>query len=302
MDDLPAREDGSVEPAPDQPGSEEGLADKLGDIRLGDVELGDIKPGDYYIAALRRSLRVAQKANKKYVGPGELLLEFLRQPDNLAAFILKTLDVDEEKLIGIIKKELMHRTADDATQDQEKYSLMQVGDGEEDPKPTDLFWRMFKEAQEYASKLHNEIVDTEHILYALASMEDRGAIPHHILRQLGVSHDDVEIELFPLLGIQNYPLHVYLFNLIQPDGKVKDVCVAAENFPLAVREVKKEKYSNPILPYDPKLSPEELELAMKKPYECEVSPVDKIAGRKIIRVDMDTIVLQTRKNSVVRFG
>ena len=284
--------EGSVEPAPDQPGSEEGLASKL----------GDIKPGDYYIAALRRSLRVARKANKKYVGPGDLLLEFLRQPHNLAAAILQTLDVDEEKLIGIINKELMPRTADDATQDQSEYSLMQVGYDGKDSKPTDLFWRMFKEAQEYACKLHDSIVDTEHILYTLSAMEDRGVIPHHILRQLGVSHDDVEIELFPLLGIQNYPLHVYLFNLIQPDGKVKDVCVAAENFPLAVREVKKEKYPNPILPYDPKLSPEELELAMKKPYECEVSPVDKIAGRKIIRVDMDTIVLQTRKNSVVRFG
>jgi len=301
MDNLPAREDGSVEPVPDQPGSEEGLADKLGDIRLGDVELGDITPGYYYRGALRRSLRVARKGNKKYVGPGELLLEFLRQPDNLAAHILSTLNVNEESLKAIIKNDLLHRTADDATQDQSEYSLMQVGYDGEDSKPTDLFWRIFKEAQEYASKLHDEIVGPEHILYTLSAMEDRGAIPHDILRQLGVSHDDVEKKLFPLIGIQKYPLHVYLFNLIQPDGKVKDVCVAAENFPSAVGEVKK-KYSNPILPYDPKLSPEELELAMKKPYECEVSPVDKIAGRKIIRVDMDTIVLQTSDNPVTRFG
>jgi len=302
MDDLPAREDGSVEPAPDQPGSEEGLADKLGDIRFGDVELGDIKPGDRYIAALRQSLKVARKDNKKYVGPGELLLEFLRQPHSLTEVILQTLDVDEEKLIGIIKKGSLPRTADDATQDQEEYSLIKIGDGEEGSKPTDLFWRIFKEAQEYASKLHDKKVGSEHILYVLASMEDRGAIPHDILRQLDIRPDDVEKELFPLLGIESYPLHVYLFNLIQPDGKVKDVCVAAENFPSAVREVKKAKYSNPILPYDPKLSPEDLELAMKQPEEYEVSPVDKIAGHKIKSADMYTIVLHTRKNPVTRLG
>jgi len=299
MDNLPAREDGSVEP--DQPGSEEGLASILGDIGLGDVELGDIKPGYYYIDVLHKILRVAREANKTYVGPGELLLEFLRQPHNLAAHILSTLNVNEESLKAIIKNDLLHRTADDATQDQGEYSLMKVGYGGEGSKPTDLFWRIFKEAQDYASKLHDPIVGPEHILYALASMEDRGDIPHDILRQLGVSHDDVEKKLFPLIGIQKYPLHVYLFNLIQPDGKVKDVCVAAENFPSAVGEVKK-KYSNPILPYDPKLSPKDLELAMKKPYEYEVSPVDKIAGRKIKSVDMDTIVLHTSDNPVTRFG
>ena len=293
MGDLPARKNVSLEPAPDQLGSEEGLAIKLEDTESENIDLGDIKPSDRYKNVLRESIKVAREYNKKYVGPEHILLGFFRESRNLAAAILHDLGIHEGSLKAIIEEELMPCTANDTLQDQVEYSLIQVGYGEGIPEPTDLFWRMFKVAQDYASEMDHKIVGPEHILYALAVMEDSNVIPYDILHRFKVTAADVKRELNHMLGLPENPVHVYLFKLIHQYGKVEDVYILAETWPLAVKQVKKRKYSN-LIPYDPKLSREELELAMEKPDEYKVSPVDEIAGFKIKTADIDEIVLHTR--------
>lgn len=134
--------------------------------------------------ALRIANQLAKKMNHFYVGTEHILLGLLKEATGVAAQILIEMGVEEGQLTELIE-ELIAPGAEIITTDKKEYSPSTV--------------RVLERAEVEASKFHDELVGTEHLLTAIVKEPECAAA--RLLNTMGINVQKIYIEVLNAKGI-----------------------------------------------------------------------------------------------------
>ena len=140
-----------------------------------------------YTAKAKKALtlagRMSRSLHHNYIGTEHLLLGLLREGSGVAACVLMSNGVEEEKLVQLIE-DLIAPSSDVLIMDRDGYS----------PKTQKILER----AQTEAEHFHSEQVGTEHLLLAIIKEIDCAA--SRLLNTLGVSGQKLYVDILVAMG------------------------------------------------------------------------------------------------------
>ena len=140
-----------------------------------------------YTAKARKALalagRISRSLHHNYIGTEHLLLGLLREGSGVAACVLMSNGVEEEKLVQLIE-DLIAPSSDVLVMDRDGYS----------PKTQ----KVLERAQAEAEHFHSEQIGTEHLLLAIIKEIDCAA--SRLLNTLGVSGQKLYIDILVAMG------------------------------------------------------------------------------------------------------
>ncbi len=140
-----------------------------------------------YTAKAKKALALAGKISRSlhhnYVGTEHLLLGLLREGSGVAACVLMSNGVEEEKLMQLIE-DLIAPSSDVMLMDRDGYS----------PKTQ----KVLERAQAEAERFHSQQVGTEHLLIALIKEIDCAA--SRLLNTMGVSGQKLYVDILVAMG------------------------------------------------------------------------------------------------------
>ena len=140
-----------------------------------------------YTAKARKALalagRISRSLHHNYIGTEHLLLGLLREGSGVAACVLMSNGVEEEKLVQLIE-DLIAPSSDVLVMDRDGYS----------PKTQKVLERAETEAEHF----HSEQIGTEHLLLAIIKETDCAA--SRLLNTLGVSGQKLYIDILVAMG------------------------------------------------------------------------------------------------------
>ncbi len=140
-----------------------------------------------YTAKARKALalagRISRSLHHNYIGTEHLLLGLLREGSGVAACVLMSNGVEEEKLVQLIE-DLIAPSSDVMVMDRDGYS----------PKTQKVLERAETEAEHF----HSEQIGTEHLLLAIIKETDCAA--SRLLNTLGVSGQKLYIDILVAMG------------------------------------------------------------------------------------------------------
>ena len=140
-----------------------------------------------YTAKAKRALtlagRMSRSLHHNYIGTEHLLLGLLREGSGVAACVLMSNGVEEEKLVQLIE-DLIAPSSDVLIMDRDGYS----------PKTQ----KVLERAQTEAEHFHSEQVGTEHLLLAIIKEIDCAA--SRLLNTLGVSGQKLYVDILVAMG------------------------------------------------------------------------------------------------------
>ncbi|HXO66824.1 MAG TPA: Clp protease N-terminal domain-containing protein, partial [Candidatus Dormibacteraeota bacterium] len=196
--------------------------------------------------ALQAAQELAESMQQQAIEPEHLLLALLDQPDSLVRPVLQKLEARPDDIAARLREEL-----------------------EKKPKVTGAAERAFvsnelkkvaDEAWSEMQRLKDEYVSTEHLLLALVAGSSRAA---EILKQAGVSHDDVYKALEGLRGSQRVTdqnpegkyqaLEKYTRDLtaLARQGKLDPVIGRDDEIRRVIQVLSRRTKNNPVLIGDP---------------------------------------------------
>lgn len=133
--------------------------------------------------ALALAGRISRSLHHNYIGTEHLLLGLLREGSGVAACVLMSNGVEEEKLVQLIE-DLIAPSSDVLVMDRDGYS----------PKTQKVLERAETEAEHF----HSEQIGTEHLLLAIIKETDCAA--SRLLNTLGVSGQKLYIDILVAMG------------------------------------------------------------------------------------------------------
>ncbi len=140
-----------------------------------------------YTAKAKKALalagRISRSLHHNYIGTEHLLLGLLREGSGVAACVLMSNGVEEEKLVQLIE-DLIAPSSDVLVMDRDGYS----------PKTQKVLERAETEAEHF----HSEQIGTEHLLLAIIKETDCAA--SRLLNTLGVSGQKLYIDILVAMG------------------------------------------------------------------------------------------------------
>lgn len=140
-----------------------------------------------YTAKAKKALALAGKMSRSlhhnYIGTEHLLLGLLREGSGVAACVLMSNGVEEEKLVKMIE-ELIAPSSDVMLMDSDGYS----------PKTQKILERASAEAERF----HSQQVGTEHLLIAIIKELDCAA--SRLLNTMGVSGQKLYVDILVAMG------------------------------------------------------------------------------------------------------
>ncbi len=140
-----------------------------------------------YTAKAKKALALAGKMSRSlhhnYIGTEHLLLGLLREGSGVAACVLMSNGVEEEKLEQLIE-ELIAPSSDVMLMDRDGYS----------PKTQ----KVLERAQTEAERFHSQEVGTEHLLIALIKEIDCAA--SRLLNTMGISGQKLYVDILVAMG------------------------------------------------------------------------------------------------------
>ena len=140
-----------------------------------------------YTAKAKKALalagRISRSLHHNYIGTEHLLLGLLREGSGVAACVLMSNGVEEEKLVQLIE-DLIAPSSDVMVMDRDGYS----------PKTQKVLERAETEAEHF----HSEQIGTEHLLLAIIKETDCAA--SRLLNTLGVSGQKLYIDILVAMG------------------------------------------------------------------------------------------------------
>ena len=140
-----------------------------------------------YTAKAKKALtlagRMSRSLHHNYIGTEHLLLGLLREGSGVAACVLMSNGVEEEKLVQLIE-DLIAPSSDVLVMDRDGYS----------PKTQ----KVLERAQAEAEHFHSEQIGTEHLLLAMIKEIDCAA--SRLLNTLGVSGQKLYIDILVAMG------------------------------------------------------------------------------------------------------
>ena len=140
-----------------------------------------------YTAKAKKALALAGKMSRNlhhnYIGTEHLLLGLLREGSGVAACVLMSNGVEEDKLVQLIE-DLIAPSSDVMVMDRDGYS----------PKTQKVLERAATEAERF----HSEAVGTEHLLIAIIKEIDCAA--SRLLNTLGVSGQKLYVDILVAMG------------------------------------------------------------------------------------------------------
>ena len=140
-----------------------------------------------YTAKAKKALalagRISRSLHHNYIGTEHLLLGLLREGSGVAACVLMSNGVEEEKLVQLIE-DLIAPSSDVLVMDRDGYS----------PKTQKVLERAETEAEHF----HSEQIGTEHLLLAIIRETDCAA--SRLLNTLGVSGQKLYIDILVAMG------------------------------------------------------------------------------------------------------
>ena len=140
-----------------------------------------------YTAKAKKALtlagRMSRSLHHNYIGTEHLLLGLLREGSGVAACVLMSNGVEEEKLVQLIE-DLIAPSSDVLIMDRDGYS----------PKTQ----KVLERAQTEAEHFHSEQVGTEHLLLAIIKEIDCAA--SRLLNTLGVSGQKLYVDILVAMG------------------------------------------------------------------------------------------------------
>ena len=140
-----------------------------------------------YTAKAKKALalagRISRSLHHNYIGTEHLLLGLLREGSGVAACVLMSNGVEEEKLVQLIE-DLIAPSSDVLVMDRDGYS----------PKTQKVLERAETEAEHF----HSEQIGTEHLLLAIIKEIDCAA--SRLLNTLGVSGQKLYIDILVAMG------------------------------------------------------------------------------------------------------
>ncbi|MBS3763522.1 MAG: ATP-dependent Clp protease ATP-binding subunit [Planctomycetes bacterium] len=174
----------------------------------------------------------AQRLGHEYIGTEHLLLGVLREGTGMAYTILQRLDVDPKRVRLEIEKRVRH-------------SAEGVDSGQQFP-----FAPRARKSIEYAveegKRLGQNYVGTEHILLGL--LREAEGIASKVIRNFGVEFEDVEEQLFELLGPELDADEEDEFDEREEDSKSKTP--ALDSFGRDMTEQARENELDPVIGRD----------------------------------------------------
>lgn len=140
-----------------------------------------------YTAKAKKALalagRISRSLHHNYIGTEHLLLGLMREGSGVAACVLMSNGVEEEKLVQLIE-DLIAPSSDVLVMDRDGYS----------PKTQKVLERAETEAEHF----HSEQIGTEHLLLAIIKETDCAA--SRLLNTLGVSGQKLYIDILVAMG------------------------------------------------------------------------------------------------------
>ncbi|MGN0291782.1 MAG: ATP-dependent Clp protease ATP-binding subunit [Lachnospiraceae bacterium] len=140
-----------------------------------------------YTDKAKKALELAGKTSKmlrhSYIGTEHLLVGLLKERDGVAAKVLMTLKVEEEKILDLIES-LIAPSGNIMLLDEEGYSPRTV--------------RVLEHAANEAERFKSEEIGTEHILLALIKETDCAAV--RLLNTMGINLQKLYIETLVAMG------------------------------------------------------------------------------------------------------
>lgn len=140
-----------------------------------------------YTNKASKALELAGKTSKmlrhSYIGTEHLLVGLLKEGTGVAANVLMTLGVDEDKILDLIET-LIAPSTDVMLMDEEGYSPRTV--------------RVLENAVNEAERFKSEEIGTEHLLFALIKETDCAAV--RLLNTMGVNLQKLYVEALVAMG------------------------------------------------------------------------------------------------------
>ncbi len=160
---------------------------------------------DRYTSQARRAIELAVEATRElrhgYVGTEHLLLGLLREGNGVAARVLESHDVTEEKIVELIDK-LLSASAFVAVDDDMEYSPVAA--------------RVLEAADQESSRYKSKLVGTEHILIAILKSEN--CIASRLLRTLSVNVQKIYIDILNTMGQETNAVKGELYSEEKSEG------------------------------------------------------------------------------------
>lgn len=140
-----------------------------------------------YTIKAKKALELAGKTSRmlhhSYIGTEHLLVGLLKEGTGVAAKVLMTLGVDEDKILDLIEN-LIAPSGDVMLKDEEGYSPRTV--------------KVLENAGNEAERFKSEEIGTEHLLFALIKESDCAAV--RLLNTLGVNLQKLYVEALVAIG------------------------------------------------------------------------------------------------------
>jgi len=133
--------------------------------------------------ALALAGKMSRSLHHNYIGTEHLLLGLLREGSGVAACVLMSNGVEEEKLMQLIE-DLIAPSSDVMLMDRDGYS----------PKTQ----KVLERAESEAERFHSQQVGTEHLLIALIKEIDCAA--SRLLNTMGVSGQKLYVDILVAMG------------------------------------------------------------------------------------------------------
>jgi negative regulator of genetic competence ClpC/MecB len=160
---------------------------------------------DRYTSQARRAIELAVEATRElrhgYVGTEHLLLGLLREGNGVAARVLESHDVTEEKIVELIDK-LLSTSAFVAVDDDMEYSPVAA--------------RVLEAADQESRRYKSKLVGTEHILIAILKSEN--CIASRLLRTLSVNVQKIYIDILNTMGQETNAVKGELYSEEKSEG------------------------------------------------------------------------------------
>ncbi len=251
-----------------------------------------------YTAKAKKALALAGKMSKSlhhnYIGTEHLLLGLLREGSGVAACVLMSNGVDEEKLIQLIE-DLIAPSSDVLIMDRDGYS----------PKTQTVLER----AQAVAERFHSDYVGTEHLLLAIIGEIDCAA--SRLLNTLGVNAQKLYVDVLVAMGedvsqyreeLQNAragkrmrnttaTLDAYSRDLtaLAQDGALDPVIGREDEIERIIQILSRRGKNNPCLIGEPGVGKTAIVEGLAQRIVSGIVP-DTVAGKRLLTLDLSGMV------------
>lgn len=186
-----------------------------------------------YTAKAKKALTLAGKMSRSlhhnYIGTEHLLLGLLREGSGVAACVLMSNGVEEEKLVQLIE-DLIAPSSDVMVMDRDGYS----------PKTQ----RILERASAEAERFHSEQVGTEHLLIAMLKEMDCAA--SRLLNTMGVNMQKLYVDILVAMGEDAGQYREELQNA-RAGRKGKNAAQMLENYSRDLTELAREGTLDPVI-------------------------------------------------------